>query len=474
MGNQEYCVVRPATCARSKRGSIRLECKHCGSTEMSLTGKVNAALFAAVVFLLLSSCAAYLSFARLRGSQNWVHHTREVQGALGEFARSLSRASRLRAEYIDSPDPSLLQRESEAVVKANNALRRIELLTAKSIAHQRRCQTLAELSGKRLVLMQQSIDGKRNGIFTPEAQAALTREIYANADQTDDVLQAMYDEEQDLLSDRQRRERASFNITAGILITSLFLALILFLVHHQLLTHQVRERARAESALRALSARLLTLQDEERRKFARELHDSVGQQLVAMKMGICSLEEKLPADPALQDCLKLVDETIAETRTISHLLHPPLLDEAGLKSALRWFVEGFGKRSGVQVQLNIDDAVERLPEPVELVLFRVLQESLTNVHRHSGASRADVSLSTSGKQVVLRIRDHGQGIPPAVLEKLHRNGTGVGVGLAGMTQRVREIGGNLEIDSSVYGTEIVASVPSVLRKSGAKTSSLAA
>jgi signal transduction histidine kinase len=204
---------------------------------------------------------------------------------------------------------------------------------------------------------------------------------------------------------------------------------------------------------------VLTLQDEERRKFARELHDSVGQQLVAMKMAISALQVKLPGDASLQDCLKLLDDSISETRTISHLLHPPLLDEAGLNSASRWFVEGFGRRSGIHVNLDIHDGTDRLPEGTELVLFRVLQESLTNVHRHSGAKRADVSLQTAGNDVILRVRDYGSGMPPAVLQSLREDGSGGGVGLAGMTERIREIGGRLEIYSNTVGTEIVARVP---------------
>jgi signal transduction histidine kinase len=155
----------------------------------------------------------------------------------------------------------------------------------------------------------------------------------------------------------------------------------------------------------------------------------------------------------------MLDDTIAETRTISHLLHPPLLDEVGLNSAARWFVEGFGKRSGISVNLDILDEDIRLPEATELVLFRVLQESLTNVHRHSGATRADVSLHTSGKEAILRVTDYGRGIPPAVLLSLQEDGSGGGVGLAGMTERIREIGGRLKIRSSAIGTEIVARVP---------------
>jgi signal transduction histidine kinase len=141
------------------------------------------------------------------------------------------------------------------------------------------------------------------------------------------------------------------------------------------------------------------------------------------------------------------------------LLHPPLLDEAGLNSASRWFVEGFGKRCGIDVKLDIVDGGGRLPQATELVLFRVLQESLTNVHRHSGAKRADVSLQMAGNQVILRVRDYGNGMPPAMMHSLCDDGSGGGVGLAGMMERIREIGGNLEINSSAIGTEIVARVP---------------
>jgi signal transduction histidine kinase len=275
----------------------------------------------------------------------------------------------------------------------------------------------------------------------------------------DQLLQAMYDAEEALLAERQRREASSFSGTIAILASGVFLALVLFLIHHQLLTDQVRERARAEATQRALSARLLTLQDEERRKFARELHDSVGQHLAAIKMGISMMQAKLPGDPIVQDCLRLLDESIAETRTISHLLHPPLLDEAGLNSASQWFVEGFGKRSGIDVHLDIKDEGGRLAESIELVLFRVLQESLTNVHRHSGATRADVSLRTVGRNVILRVKDNGRGIPAIVLHNLREDGAGAGAGLAGMTERIREIGGHLGINSDVTGTEILVRVP---------------
>jgi signal transduction histidine kinase len=432
-------------------------------SRMSSIGKVNAALAAAVIFLLLSSCSAYFAFTSMDASQAWVHHTRDAQSALSQFSVTTARAGRLRSEYLDSGDAALLQQQAEVVGQLRNAVAVIQRLTSDNVQQQVNCRKLAELNEQRIALLDQAIELKRTGKSNPLAQAAISRQSLATADETDLLLQRMYDTEEQLLAERQARANRSALATAAILITSLFLALVLFIVHHRLLMDQVAARTRAELALRALSAKLLTLQDEERRKFARELHDSVGQHLAALKMSISALQTKSPGDTSLQDCIKMLDDSISETRTISHLLHPPLLDEAGLNSACRWFVEGFGKRSGIDVNLDILDGAGRFPEATELVLFRVLQESLTNVHRHSGAKRADVSLKTAGNHVTLRVRDYGRGIPPAVLQSLREDGSGGGVGLAGMTERIREIGGTLGIHSSAVGTEIVARVPALRR-----------
>jgi signal transduction histidine kinase len=426
---------------------------------MSSSRKANAALGAAVLFLLLSSWVAYSAFVRLHNDEAWVRHTRDVQTALAQFNVITSRAGRLRAEYVDSGDASLLQQQADVVRELRNSLTSLQQLTADNQEQRANNERLRELSEQRIALMNSAIELKKTGKSSLEGQAAITRQIVATAGETDRVLQAMYDNEDQLLAARQTRVRHSSNMTTGILIASLFLALILFIVHHRLLTDQVKARTQTEVALRALSIRLLTLQDEERRKFARELHDSVGQHLVATKMGLSMLQSKMPNESILQDCLKLLDDSIAETRTISHLLHPPLLDEAGLNSASRWFVEGFGKRSGVETKLDIRDGEGRLPDAVELALFRVLQESLTNVHRHSGAGKAYVSLNTEGHSIVLRVKDDGKGMPAHVLEGLQENGASGGVGLAGMTERIHEIGGRLEIHSNAFGTEIVARVP---------------
>jgi signal transduction histidine kinase len=216
------------------------------------------------------------------------------------------------------------------------------------------------------------------------------------------------------------------------------------------------------SALRRLSSRLLQAQDEERRRIARELHDSVGQCLTALKINVDVLrrsELSTEADKVLGESSALLDQALTETRTISHLLHPPLLDEAGFASAARWYVDGFAKRSGVEVNLEIPIEHVRFPDSVELGLFRVLQESLTNVHRHSESPAVDIRLKLDAERVILKIRDYGHGMPQPVLQRFREAGTGVGVGLAGMQERISELGGRLEISAASPGTVVTVSMP---------------
>jgi PAS domain S-box-containing protein len=222
----------------------------------------------------------------------------------------------------------------------------------------------------------------------------------------------------------------------------------------------VTARRNAESAYRRLSSRLLRLQDEERRRIAREMHDSLGQYLTALKINL----EVAGASPEQQrvellaECVQLANSCLTETRTLSHLLHPPLLDEAGLGSAARWYVTGFAERSGIKVHLDIPIDFGRLPLPVETALFRVLQESLTNIHRHSQSQAADIHLAVSDGHVHLAIRDYGKGIPEHILRRFRQSGS-TGVGLAGMRERIYELGGQLEIRAESQGTSVNATIP---------------
>jgi signal transduction histidine kinase len=216
--------------------------------------------------------------------------------------------------------------------------------------------------------------------------------------------------------------------------------------------------------LQQLSQRLLKVQDDERRKVARDLHDSTGQTLSALKISISFLQDACKADPAalaiVADVAGLADQALEEIRTMSYLMHPPLLDEVGFASAAEWYIEGFAKRSGIEVKADIPKPPRgRLPQNMEIVLFRVLQESLTNVHRHSGALDATIRFQYEGEAVVLEIRDFGCGIPEERLQLLNGTSAESGVGLAGMRERLHELNGRLEIESDTQGTRMRATIP---------------
>jgi signal transduction histidine kinase len=213
------------------------------------------------------------------------------------------------------------------------------------------------------------------------------------------------------------------------------------------------------SALRQLSARLLSLQDIERRRIARELHDDLGQYLVGLKLNVDMLRESPKREKLWDETEDLMQQCIGEVRTLSYLLHPPTMDEAGFVSAARWYVEGFGQRSGVQVTLDAPEELKRLPDPIELALFRVLQEALTNVHRHSGASRAYVAITQDEAHVRMEIRDNGRGMSHDLLRQFEATGAGMGVGLGGVRERARELCGKLTIESNRNGTLLAIEIP---------------
>lgn len=241
---------------------------------------------------------------------------------------------------------------------------------------------------------------------------------------------------------------------------------------NEILRKEIAERTEAqrklhdsEKSLRQLSLRLLQTQDEERRRIGRDLHDSVGQYLVGLKMKVDSLESSAqrsqPRDSSeLAECSQLIEEAISEVRTISYLLYPPMLEELGLKSAVPWYLEGFTKRSGIKTTFDVSPDFDRVPGDLELALFRVLQESLTNVHRHSGSSTAIVRLLTKDQAVILQVVDEGKGTQSKNLEDRAQEWMGTfGVGLRGMNERLRQLGGTLELSSTREGTTVSATLP---------------
>jgi PAS domain S-box-containing protein len=218
--------------------------------------------------------------------------------------------------------------------------------------------------------------------------------------------------------------------------------------------------------LRYLSGRLMFAHDEERRRIARELHDSAGQNLAALAMTLARIENEGKRDPArvsqiLKDARDLIEGLTQEIRTTSYLLHPPMLDEIGLPSSLSWYLDGLKQRSGLIIELNIPADFERLAPEVELAIFRLVQECLTNIRRHSGSKTAVIHIAREGDKIYAEVQDHGKGISPERLAEIQSRG--VGVGISGMRERVLQSHGELRIDSDALGTKITAVFPAKTR-----------
>jgi signal transduction histidine kinase len=233
------------------------------------------------------------------------------------------------------------------------------------------------------------------------------------------------------------------------------------------LEQRVVERTRlltaANEELRRLSGQLLRLQDEERRRIARDLHDSTGQDLVALATMLGQLDDSLRSverkpRQLFPECKALAEKCIRDVRTLSYVLHPPVLDQAGLGDAIRDYVDGFTKRSGIQVELELSPHLERMEQDVELALFRVVQESLTNIQRHSGSQRAKIAIHRNS-DLTLEISDFGQGVSAKQSTEQEEPRFHVGVGIASMQERVKLIGGRLEIDSTSHGTSVRVTIP---------------
>jgi PAS domain S-box-containing protein len=227
------------------------------------------------------------------------------------------------------------------------------------------------------------------------------------------------------------------------------------------INRDITDRKAAEAA-RQLSAQLMNMQDDERRRIARELHDSAGQTVIALMLNLGQLKKSGNLSPeearVLAESYALLQNVNSELRAISHLLHPLLLDEIGLGTALEWYVEGFMQRSGIAATLERDPDFGRLNSDLEFAIFRVVQECLNNVHRHSGSSEAAVRLLRSNGEVRLEVQDRGRGIPAEKHVSASGNGA-MGVGLRGMRERILQLGGNLSVHSNGGGTTVVATFP---------------
>ena len=226
----------------------------------------------------------------------------------------------------------------------------------------------------------------------------------------------------------------------------------------------IEDRKQAEEELQRLSGQLLRLQDEERRKIARDLHDSTGQDLVALATTLSRIRASIPSSSRklrklASQCQALADQCIRDVRTLSYLLHPPMLDEAGLDDAIRHYTSGFTQRTGINVQLEMSPRLGRMKPDVELALFRVVQESLTNIQRHSGSALAKVRIECDSEKLTLEIIDQGTGISGNLRRRNGKLSVGLGVGIPSIQERVKLIGGQLDIESSHSGTTVRVTIP---------------
>jgi len=226
----------------------------------------------------------------------------------------------------------------------------------------------------------------------------------------------------------------------------------------------ITERKQAEEALHQLSTRLLQLQDEERRRLGRELHDSLAQSVLAVNLNLAQATRSLTAldersRHSLAEARRVLAEMSREIRTLSYLLHPPLLDELGLVSAVKEYAEGFSERSGIKLELDVQAGFGRLPQEAETALFRIVQESLANIQRHSGAQTAKIQLRGDSASVNLEVSDRGCGMDKKAIERGNGSGARLGVGILGMRERMTQLGGKLEIESSSSGTTVRVSIP---------------
>jgi signal transduction histidine kinase len=421
----------------------------------------------ALTLLLLSALSATWLIYRLFNMENLVRHTYDVLLTIDTVTSNLAQAGRYRMAYLENGDQSFVHEFEVARAKEHSDLSKLRTLVSDSPSQLAACQRLEAAADARLRVLESSIEAKQTGKSVPLEPALSTTEVVKASFESAAISDEMKDVQEQLLEKRATLTSKLFFTVLAILLLVFSLSILLLFTYYQRLKRELTRRTNAEANAQRLSVLVMTMQDEERRKFSRELHDSLGQNLTAAKILADQLIRRLPGEKGLQELQAIVTETLTETRTISHLLHPPLLDEMGFATAARWFIEGFSKRTGIQVDVQIPEEPQRIPRVLELTLFRVLQETMTNIHRHSKSKRAEVGYNVTAEAVSLCVCDFGIGIPTEKLSAFSVDGSKVGIGLAGMRERVREQGGMLDVKSGANGTTIVATFALVGQESKA-------
>ncbi len=452
----------------------------------SLT-KARIAFLIAIGLLLACSLVVYGTARAFTDSERGLLKVARNQVLLGDTEAAVATAAKARLTYVLGGSDEALEQYKRSAGLIPQLLAQLREGVQDNPSEFAEYQKLQSLISDRMQSWETSVHEKRlNAPLNASLMPDQARQSTAFAEALVTVTQELRKEQSSDLA--IKREAASFRFAvAGVFVAISFATSVLLLFwHYRLVREELEAREHAEAqardaaatanaaehraresesfalasneAARRLSARLLSLQDEERRRLSRDLHDSTGQYLAAAKMVLAPLAAAHPEDRRFSESLDLIDRSLREIRTISHLLHPTGLEEAGFSVAARWYAEGFASRSGIQLKVEVADLPQRLPREVEITLFRVLQEALTNIHRHSGSRVAEVTFRNEGQNMVLIVRDFGNGIGPETLEQFRAAGAS-GVGLAGMRERIREIDGTLEIQSNADGTCLRAVLP---------------
>jgi signal transduction histidine kinase len=423
----------------------------------------------ATVALVLIAVVSFSATARFADSEKWVSHTHQVETVLARIRSNLfSSQDALIAESVTG-DPSFHSLYTQSEADLAHDVSRVRELTSDNPSQQSRLDSLEALIKSRdaSLLNFGSLSPSDSSSLATQNQDNERERFTAGRAPTAKALAVLDDmlvEERRLLALRNAASASTY-LHARVALAAVYaIVVIVLFVYLRGLVLELRNRERAEEAVRDLSGRLLQLQDAERRKIARDLHDSFGQTFAALKMNLDQVATANStgsdrANELLADCEQLVEKCMIEARTLSHLLHPPLLDELGFASAAKAYIEGYSARCHVKVNLDLPQDLGRMPDEIELTLFRALQESLTNIHRHSGSPSVDIRLERRADGVNLTVRDYGKGIPVDRLKSFANSTGAVGVGLAGMRERVRQLKGHLNLRAMHPGTLVTVVLP---------------
>jgi signal transduction histidine kinase/Skp family chaperone for outer membrane proteins len=427
--------------------------------------------YVGTALVVIIAAAGYATMKGMATSRDWLGHTYQVKSELADVELNRALLHEYQTEALPSAEKQAgLQSAAEAL---RQSLQRLKEATQDNAAEQERIEQLEPLLERHVQQLQSATsatpaekpeEGRNSGAHAGAAPAENNSEEDASISR---IIADIDTRESQLLGVREATWDREFQRNIAVLAFAVGACLLLLFTNMHLLREDVRSSRVATEHIRdsadsyrALSARIIGLQDAERRRIGRELHDSVGQILGALQMNLEQVEATpgSPSSALLAESRELLQRTAKDVRTISQLLHPPLLDVVGFVAAARNYVQEFARRSGIQAKANFPDDLKLPSKEAELMLFRVLQESLTNVHRHAQATSVDAWLARHDRELALTIQDNGRGLPAGVIENFEA-GMASGVGLAGMRERLAEFGGKLHVESSPSGTIVRASMP---------------